>query len=87
LLVCFSCLDPKNLFCDFDIEKLVRLGTLYDKDFSVIECAILREQLETYIVHVRRHAAFGTCEDIAYLSMKMVETKKASCVPFGFQAN
>jgi hypothetical protein len=37
LLVCFSCLDPKNLFCSFDIEKLVRLGTLYNKDFSVID--------------------------------------------------
>jgi hypothetical protein len=83
LLVFFSCLDPKNLFCSFDIEKLVRLGTLYDKDFSVIECAMLREQL--YIVHVRRHAAFGTCEDIASLSMKMVETKKHLVFPLVFK--
>jgi hypothetical protein len=34
---------------------------------------MLREQLETYIVHVRRHAAFSTCEDIASLSTKMVQ--------------
>jgi hypothetical protein len=42
---------------------------------------MLREQLEIYIVHVRRHAAFGTCEDIASLSMKMVETKKHLMFP------
>jgi hypothetical protein len=63
----------------------VRLGTLYDKDFLVIECAMLREQLETYIVHVRRHATFGTCEDIASLSMKMVETKKHLVFPLVFK--
>ena len=46
---------------------------------------MLREQLETYIVHMRRHATFGTCEDIASLSMKMVETKKHLVFPLVFK--
>jgi hypothetical protein len=37
---------------------------------------MLREQLETYIIHVRRNADFVTCEDIASLSIKMVHTEK-----------
>jgi hypothetical protein len=46
----------------FNLEKL---GELYDQDFIVVDRAMLREQLKTYIVHVRRHIAFSTCEDIA----------------------
>jgi hypothetical protein len=76
LLVGFVCLDLKNSFSMFDLEKLVRLGDLYDQDFSVLDHAMLREQLETYIIHVRRNAAFVTCEDIASLSIKMVQTEK-----------
>jgi hypothetical protein len=34
---------------------------------------------------VRRHAAFGTCEDMASLSMKMVETKKHLVFPLVFK--
>jgi hypothetical protein len=53
LLVRFSCLDPKNSFFGFDLEKDVRLGDIYDQDFSSIGCVMLREQLETYIVYAR----------------------------------
>jgi hypothetical protein len=42
---------------------------------------MLREQLETYIVHARRHAAFGSSEDIASLSIKMVETVRHVIFP------
>jgi hypothetical protein len=85
LLVGFACLDPKNSFSSFDIEKLVRLGDLYDQDFSILERAMLREQLETYIIHVRRHSAFATCEDIASLSIKMVETGKHVVFPLAYK--
>jgi hypothetical protein len=34
---------------------------------------------------VRRHIAFGTCEDIASLSMKMIETKKQLVFPLVFK--
>jgi hypothetical protein len=72
LLVGFACLDPKKSFSMFDLEKLVKLGELYDQNFTVVDRVMLTEQLKTYIVHVRRRAAFSTCEDIASLSMKMV---------------
>jgi hypothetical protein len=38
--------------------------------------AIIRSQLETYILHVRRHSAFSSCMDIGSLAVKMVETEK-----------
>jgi hypothetical protein len=85
LLVGFACLDPKNTFSMFDLEKLVRLGDLYDQDFSVLDCAMLREQLETYIIHARMNAAFATCEDIESLSVKMVQTGKHVVFPLVYK--
>jgi hypothetical protein len=57
LLVRFSCLDPKKSFFGFDLEKVVRPGDIYDHDFSGIGCAMLRKQLQTYIVRARKCAA------------------------------
>ena len=81
----FSCLDPNNSFSNFNLDKLVKLGELYDQDFTVVERAMLRDQLETYIVHVRRHVAFGNCEDIASLSVKMVQTGKHTVFPLVYK--
>jgi hypothetical protein len=69
----------------FNLEKLVKLAKLYDQDFTVVDRAMLREQLETYIVHVRRHVAFSTCEDIASLSIKMVQTRKHVVFPLVYK--
>jgi hypothetical protein len=69
----------------FNLEKLVKLAKLYDQDFTVVDHAMLIEQLETYIVHVRRHAAFSTCEDIASLSIKMVQTGKDVVFPLVYK--
>jgi hypothetical protein len=69
----------------FNLEKLVKLGELYDQDFIVVDRAMLREQLETYIVHVRRRAAFSTCEDIAFLSIKMFQTGKQIVFPLAYK--
>jgi hypothetical protein len=85
LLVGFACLDPKKSFSMFDLEKLVRLGDLYDQDFSVLDRAMLREQLETYIIHVRMNAAFVTCEDISSLSIKMVQIEKHVVFPLVYK--
>jgi hypothetical protein len=85
LLVGFACLDPKKSFSMFNLEKLVKLVKLYDQDFTVVDRAMLREQLKTYIVHVRRHAAFSTCEDIATLSIKMVLTGKHVVFPLVYK--
>ena len=34
MLNCLSCLDPKNSFFKFDVDKLVRLVDIYLADFS-----------------------------------------------------
>ena len=66
----------KNSFSKFDINKLAQLAEIYDADFSDGDRAIIRSQLETYILHVRRHSAFSSCMDIGSLAVKMVETEK-----------
>ena len=76
ILLCFSCLDPSNSFSKFDVNKLARLAEIYDADFSDHDRGIIREQLETYVLQVRRHAAFANCTDIESLATKMVATEK-----------
>jgi hypothetical protein len=49
---------------------------LYNIDFSTSEIAQIRQQLETYILEVRRHATLSTCVDIASFASKIVETIK-----------
>jgi hypothetical protein len=73
VLDCFSCLNPKNSFSMFDLDKLARLSTIYHADFSNDDRAIISGQLETYIHNVRIHSAFSTCQDLESLAMKMVE--------------
>jgi hypothetical protein len=46
VLSCFSCLDPKNSFSKFDVEKLSRLAEIYSVDFSNGDRTILRDQLD-----------------------------------------
>uniref|UniRef100_A0A0A9DML9 DUF4371 domain-containing protein n=1 Tax=Arundo donax TaxID=35708 RepID=A0A0A9DML9_ARUDO len=75
LLVCFSCLDPRSNFSQFDVDKLARLADIYSQDFLRSDCAIIKDQLEAYICHVRRHVEFSSCHDIASLAAKMVETE------------
>jgi hypothetical protein len=85
LLVCFSCLDPKNSFSKFDINKLARLVEIYDADFSDGDRAVIRSQLETYILHVRMHLAFSSCTDVGSLTTKMIETEKHMIFPLVYK--
>jgi hypothetical protein len=45
LLVSFACLDPRDSFAKFDIEKNARLTEIYDQDFSVSDHSNIRDQL------------------------------------------
>lgn len=54
-MIGFSCLDLKNLFSKFDVNSLARLAEIYDGDFSDGDRATMRDQLETYVLHVMRH--------------------------------
>jgi len=53
LLVCFSCLDMRDSFSKFDLDKLARLTEIYSDDFFYSKKGI-KDQLELFIIHVRR---------------------------------
>jgi hypothetical protein len=75
LLICFSCLDPKDSFSMFNVEKIVRLTEIYDQDFSVADRSNIRDDLETFILHVRRVDDYRACHDFASLAVKLVHNK------------
>ncbi|XP_058776971.1 uncharacterized protein LOC131651324 [Vicia villosa] len=64
ILDCFSCLGPNNSFSKFDVDKLARLADIYHADFSDDDRETIKDQLETYVLQVKRNASFSTCEDV-----------------------
>ncbi|XP_058725780.1 uncharacterized protein LOC131597081 [Vicia villosa] len=52
ILDCFSCLDPKNSFSKFDVDKLARLADIYNTDFSNDDRGTIRDQLDTYVLQM-----------------------------------
>ena len=85
LLTCFACLDPRDSFSNFDVNKLARLTDIYLDDFSFDDRKRIRDQLETFIIHVRRVEAFRACYDLASLAMKMVELKRHEIFPLVYR--
>jgi hypothetical protein len=85
LLLCIACLDPRDSFSAFDLDRLCRLAEFYPEDFSTIDCVILRDQLDTYIRDVRRTNVFSGLKDIGALAVKMVETRKNILYPLVYR--
>ena len=85
ILVCFSCLDPKDSFSKFDVEKIARLTEIYDQVFSTIDRSNIRDQLETFILHMRRVDLFKDCQDFSSLAMKMVEHERHIAFPLVYR--
>ncbi|KAK2429994.1 zinc finger MYM-type protein [Trifolium repens] len=85
VLNCFSCLDPKNSFSGFDVDKLARLADIYHTDFTDDYRETIREELETDVVHMKRYVSFSTCEDIQSLTMKIVQTNKHLVFPLVYK--
>ena len=85
IIVAFSCLHPKNSFSKFDVDKLASLTEVYHGDFSSGDGAIIRDELQTYNLHVRRHEAFSSCKDIESLATTMVETEKHLVFPLVYR--
>jgi hypothetical protein len=81
LLVCFSCLDPRDSFSQFNVDKLVKVAGIYDADFSNDDLSNIKEQLLTFICHVRRVDDFIDCCDFGSLAVKMVESKRHEMFP------
>ncbi|XP_039688060.1 zinc finger MYM-type protein 1-like [Medicago truncatula] len=85
VLDCFSCLDPKNYFSKFDVDKLAHLADIYHADFSDDDRGTIRKQLDTYVLQMKRHASFSSCEDVQSLAMKMVQTEKHLVFPLVYK--
>ncbi|XP_078171495.1 uncharacterized protein LOC144565578 [Carex rostrata] len=85
LLICMSCLDPRNSFSAFDIEKLVQLAQFYHSDFNQFELPVLNSQLENYILDVQDDRAFLEVSTILELSEKMVKTNRHNVHPLVYK--
>ncbi|CAJ2673788.1 unnamed protein product [Trifolium pratense] len=81
LLLCVSCLSPRDSFSAFDKEKLLRLAQFYPSEFSPIQILALDSQLENYFIDVCSEDAFSELEGISDLSLKLVETRKHIVYP------
>ncbi|KAJ1276093.1 hypothetical protein BS78_05G187800 [Paspalum vaginatum] len=69
LLVCMACLNPRNSFTNFDVDKLIRLA----EDFNIGEIALLPSQLKDFIRRVRRSKEFLGCIELLRCSEIMVK--------------
>jgi hypothetical protein len=63
--VCFSCLDLRDSFSKFDVDKFVWLADIYSDDFSFDDRKTIKDQLRIFIIHVRRIEEFKACCDLA----------------------
>ncbi|CAH9066223.1 unnamed protein product [Cuscuta europaea] len=84
LLLCVTCLSPKDTFSSFDKDKLIRMARLYPFDFSPVDVLALDSQLETFILDVRSNSAFIDITEVGSLAQKLVETKKHIVYPLVF---
>jgi hypothetical protein len=76
LLRCMACLDPRNSFANFDINKLVDLARIYTADFSPYNLVCLEEQLETFICEVRGDPEWSSCNDLGRIAELMIKSGK-----------
>jgi hypothetical protein len=69
-------LDPRNLFANYDREKLIELAHIYDVDFSQYDHDRLPQQLDNFISDVRADPSFANCTDLGELAIKMVQSDR-----------
>jgi hypothetical protein len=81
LLICMFCLCLTNLFSAFDKAKLIEFAKFYPSEFCSSSLAMLDNQLETYIIDMRRSVEFASLKGISDLSEKLVETKRHIVYP------
>ncbi|XP_024634780.1 uncharacterized protein [Medicago truncatula] len=88
VLDCFSCLDPKNSFSKFDVDKLARFANIYHVSFSSCEDV---QSLVMKMVQNEKHLVFPlvyklielalilpvstTSVERAFLAMKIINSK------------
>ena len=73
LLVCMACLNPRNSFSNFDVDKLVKFAEIYAEDFDIAEITVLPSQLRGFIGCARRNQVFLGCTELSQVSEIMVK--------------
>lgn len=81
LLVCFSYLDPRDSFSKFDVGKIARLTEIYEEGFSDLDRFNKREQLQIFILHMRRVEQFKACHDFESFAIQMVKSERYIAFP------
>ena len=76
LLDCIACLDTKNGFSNFDMDKLAHLADLYPVDFISTGRTFLSHELQYFLSDMRIDGRFFNVEDLGILAKKMKETMK-----------
>ena len=74
LLDCIACLDQKNGFSNFDMDKLahfVHLADLYPVDFTSTGRTFFSQELQSFLSDMRIDGRFFNVEDLGSLAKKM----------------
>ena len=85
LLDCIACLDPKNGFSNFDMDKLVHLAELYPVDFTSTGRTFLSQELQSFLSDMRIDGRFFNVEDLRSLAKKMKENMKDRVFPMVYR--
>ena len=64
--------------------KVARLTEIYDQDFSDLERSNIRDQLETFVIHMRRVDFFKGCHNLGSLAIQMVKHERDITFPLVF---
>ncbi|CAD6214306.1 unnamed protein product [Miscanthus lutarioriparius] len=85
LLRCVACLDPRDSFANFEVQKLVELAKIYKDDFCDYDCIKLAGDFRIFIDEVRNDDNFDTCTDLGNLAEKIVRTKRHTAFPLVYR--
>ena len=85
LLVCMACLNPRNSFSNFDVDKLVKLAEIYAEDFDIAEIAVLPSQLRGFVGRARRNQEFLGCTELSQVSEIMVKIEMHKSYPLVYR--
>jgi len=85
LLRCVACLDPRDSFANFEVQKLVELAKIYKDDFCDYDCIKLAGDLRIFIDEVRNDDNFDNCTDLGNLAEKMVQTQRDTTFPLVYR--
>lgn len=85
LISSIACLDPRDSFSRFDVDKLMYIAQFYHEDFSPSDCSSLPQQLSNFIVNVRKDPEFSTIINLGSLAQKMMKSDKSSLFPLVYR--